>query len=128
MRGFDKFNEILKRTATLTNIDNPQKPPDAIVFTKEAAQIGAFMWTVKFASRFSKRVQEKTSKNLAEIFVNKNSVEELEKLAKINIEKGEALKRVINILAITNNLDYMPEVEQPIGQPTEQPQVAIPAQ
>lgn len=128
LRGFDKFNEILKRTATLTNIDNPQKPPDAIVFTKEAAQIGAFMWTVKFASRFSKRVQEKTSKNLAEIFVNKNSVEELEKLAKINIEKGEALKRVINILAITNNLDYMPEVEQPIGQPTEQPQVAIPAQ
>ena len=70
----------------------------------------------------------KTSKNLAEIFVNKNSVEELEKLAKINIEKGEALKRVINILAITNNLDYMPEVEQPIGQPTEQPQVAIPAE
>lgn len=128
LRGFDKFNEILKRTATLTNIDNPQKPPDAIVFTKEAAQIGAFMWTVKFASRFSKRVQEKTSKNLAEIFVNKNSVEELEKLAKINIEKGEALKRVINILAITNNLDYMPEVEQPIEQPTEQPQVAIPAQ
>jgi len=128
LRGFDKFNEILKRTATLTNIDNPQKPPDAIVFTKEAAQIGAFMWTVKFASRFSRRVQEKTSKNLAEIFVNKNSVEELEKLAKINIEKGEALKRVINILAITNNLDYMPEVEQPIGQPAEQPQVAIPAQ
>jgi hypothetical protein len=128
LRGFDKFNEILKRTATLTNIDNPQKPPDAIVFTKEAAQIGAFMWTVKFASRFSKRVQEKTSKNLAEIFVNKNSVEELEKLAKINIEKGEALKRVINILAITNNLNYMPEVEQPIEQPIEQPQVAIPAQ
>lgn len=128
MRGFDKFRKILKRTATLANIDNPKKPPDAIVLTKEAAQVGAFMWTVKFASRFSKRVQEKTSKNLAEIFVNKNSVEELEKLAKINIERGEALKRVINILAITNNLDYMPEVEQPIGQPTEQPQVAIPAQ
>ena len=35
---------------------------------------------------------------------------------------------VINILAITNNLDYMPEVEQPIAQPAEQPQVAIPAQ
>ena len=77
---------------------------------------------------FYKFNHKKTSKNLAEIFVNKNSVEELEKLAKINIEKGEALKRVINILAITNNLDYMPEVEQPIGQPAEQPQVAIPAQ
>lgn len=114
LRGFDKFNELLKRTATLANIDNPKKPPDAMVLTKEAAQIGAFMWTVKFASKFGKRVQEKTSRQLAEIFVNKNSVEELEKLARIDISKGEALKSVINILAFTNNLDYMPEVQQEI--------------
>ena len=103
-----------KRTATLANIDNPVRPPDATVLTREAAQIGAFMWTVKFANKFSKRVQEKTSRQLAEIFVNKNSVEELEKLAKIDISKGEGLKSVINILAFTNNLDYMPEVQQEI--------------
>jgi len=110
LRGFDKFNEVLKRTATLTNIDNPKKPPDAMVFTREAAQVGAFMWTVKFANKFSKRVQEKTSRQLAEIFINPNSVKELEKLAKIDISKGEALKSVINILASTNNLEYQPEV------------------
>ncbi len=114
LRGFDKFNQLLKRTATLANIDNPKKPPDAMVLTREAAQIGAFMWTVKFANKFGKRVQEKTSRQLAEIFVNKNSVEELEKLARIDISKGEALKSVINILAFTNNLDYMPEVQQEI--------------
>ena len=133
LRGFNKFNEILKRTATLANVDNPKKPPDAIVFTKEAAQVGAFMWTVKFANRFSKRVQEKTSRQLAEIFVNKNSVEELEKLARIDISKGEGLKSVINILAFTNNLDYMPEVQQEIEdmqrqeylQSLSQPQVPI---
>jgi hypothetical protein len=133
LRGFDKFNEILKRTATLANIDNPVRPPDATVLTREAAQIGAFMWTVKFANKFSKRVQEKTSRQLAEIFVNKNSVEELEKLAKIDISKGEGLKSVINILAFTNNLDYMPEVQQEIEgiqrqeylQSLSQPQVPI---
>jgi len=37
LRGFDKFNEILKRTATLANVDNPKRPPDAIVLTREAA-------------------------------------------------------------------------------------------
>ena len=133
LRGFNKFNEILKRTATLANVDNPKAPPDAIVFTKEVAQIGAFMWTVKFANKFSKRVQEKTSRQLAEIFINKNSVEELEKLAKIDISKGEGLKSVINILAFTNNLDYMPEVQQEIEdvqrqeylQSLSQPQVPI---
>tara|TARA_R110000803_G_scaffold210792_1_gene283769 strand:+ start:889 stop:3150 length:2262 start_codon:yes stop_codon:yes gene_type:complete len=133
LRGFDKFNEILKRTATLANVDNPKKPPDAMVLTREAAQVGAFMWTVKFANKFSNRVQEKTSRQLAEIFVNKNSVEELEKLARIDISKGEGLKSVINILAFTNNLDYMPEVQQEIEniqrqeyqQPLSQPQVPI---
>ena len=133
LRGFNKFNEILKRTATLANVDNPKAPPDAIVFTKEVAQIGAFMWTVKFANKFSKRVQEKTSRQLAEIFINKNSVKELEKLAKIDISKGEGLKSVINILAFTNNLDYMPEVQQEIEdvqrqeylQSLSQPQVPI---
>jgi len=120
LRGFDKFNEILKRTATLANVDNPKRPPDAIVLTREAAQIGAFMWTVKFANRFSKRVQEKTSRQLAEIFVDKNSVEELEKLAKIDITKGEALKKVINILAITNNLKPLPTEDQPVEQPVPQ--------
>jgi hypothetical protein len=133
LRGFNKFNEVLKRTATLANVDNPKAPPDAMVLTKEVAQIGAFMWTVKFASKFSKRVQEKTSRQLAEIFVNKNSVEELEKLAKIDISKGEGLKSVINILAFTNNLDYMPEAQQEIEniqrqdylQSLSQPQVPI---
>jgi hypothetical protein len=133
LRGFNKFNEVLKRTATLANVDNPKAPPDAMVLTKEVAQIGAFMWTVKFASKFSKRVQEKTSRQLAEIFVNKNSVEELEKLARIDISKGEGLKSVINILAFTNNLDYMPEAQQEIEniqkqeylQSFSQPQVPI---
>jgi len=78
------------------------------------------MWTVKFANRFSKRVQEKTSRQLAEIFVDKNSVEELEKLAKIDITKGEALKKVINILAITNNLKPLPTEDQPVEQPVPQ--------
>jgi hypothetical protein len=112
--GFDKFNEVLKRTAKISNIDNPQRPPSQTVLTKEAAQIGAFMWTVKFASKFGNKVEERTTKKLAEIFVNKNSVEQLEKLAMVDITKGEALKIVTNILAITNNLDYPPEIQAEI--------------
>lgn len=113
--GFDKFNQVLKRTAKISNIDNPQRPPSQTVLTKEAAQIGAFMWTVKFASKFGKKVEERTTKNLAEIFVNKNSVEQLEKLAMVDISKGEALKIITNILAITNNLEYPPEIQAEIN-------------
>ena len=64
-----------------------------------------------------KRKQEE--KKLAEIFVNKNSVEQLEKLAMVDISKGEALKIVTNILAITNNLEYPPEIQTEIDKQIE---------
>ena len=118
--GFDKFNQVLKRTAKISNIDNPERPPSQIVLTREAAQVGAFMWTVKFAGKFGKMVEERTTKKLAEIFVNKNSVEQLEKLAMVDISKGEALKIVTNILAITNNLEYPPEIQTEIDKQNRQ--------
>lgn len=114
--GFDKFNEILKRTAKIANIDNPQRPPDKIVLPQQAAQIGAFMWQVKFAGRYGQYVQEKATRDLAKIFTMPDSVRQLEKLARIDINKGEALKAVINILAITNNLDQSEPQEQSIPQ------------
>jgi len=110
--GFKKFNDVLKRTGRIVNIDNPQRPPDTRVYTRDAAQIGSFMWQVKFAGKYAEAVQNKTIKDLAKIFTQPDSVAQLEKLARTDITKGEALKIVTNILAVTNNLNYLPPAEE----------------
>lgn len=100
--GFDKFNEVLKRTARITNIDNPKMPPNAKNLPQTAAQIGSFMWRVKFASKYGEFLQQKTMQDLAKVFTSKNSVDELVKLAKTDLDSTEAVIRTVNIIAATS--------------------------
>ena len=100
--GFDKFNEVLKRTARITNIDNPKIPPDSRNLPQTAAQIGSFMWRVKFASKYGEFLQQKTMQDLAKVFTSKNSVDELVKLAKTDLDSTEAVIRAVNIIAVTS--------------------------
>lgn len=100
--GFDKFNEVLKRTARIANVDNPKIPPDARNLPQTAAQIGSFMWRVKFASRYGEFLQQKTMQDLAKVFTSKNSVDELVKLAKTDLDSTEAVIRTVNIIAATS--------------------------
>ena len=107
--GFQKFNEVLKRTARLANVDNPSSPPKEGLLLRDVAQIGSFMWHVKFAAKFERYTQNKTIEDLANIFVRPDSVKQLEKLAKINPGSEEAQRIVRNILYITNNLKTQEE-------------------
>lgn len=107
--GFQKFNEVLKRTARLANVDNPSSPPKEGLLLRDVAQIGSFMWHVKFAAKFERYTQNKTIEDLANIFVRPDSVKQLEKLAKINPGSEEAQRIVRNILYITNNLKSQEE-------------------
>lgn len=131
--GFQKFNEVLKRTARLAGVDNPSSPPKEGLLLRDVAQIGSFMWHVKFAAKFERAIQSKTIEDLANIFVRPDSVKQLEKLAKINPASEEAQRIVRNILYVTNNLKTQEErdreayIEQ-MQSGAVQPQVAIPAE
>ena len=92
----------MKRTARIANIDNPKIPPDSRNLPQTAAQIGSFMWRVKFASRYGEFLQQKTMQDLAKIFTSKNSVDELVKLAKTDLDSTEAVIRTVNIIAATS--------------------------
>ena len=131
--GFQKFNEVLKRTARLANVDNPSSPPKEGLLLRDVAQIGSFMWHVKFAAKFERYTQNKTIEDLANIFVRPDSVKQLEKLAKINPASEEAQRIVRNILYVTNNIKTQEERDreayiEKLQSGDVQPQVAIPAQ
>ena len=84
--GFNNFNEVLKRTARIANVDNPKIPPNPRNLPQTAAQIGSFMWRVKFASRYGEYLQQKTMQDLAKnILLAKNSVDEISQTCKKQI-------------------------------------------
>lgn len=131
--GFNKFNNVLQRTARIANVDNPRVAPSEQFLFRDIAQFGSFMWHVKFAAKLNTRVKNKTIEDLANIFTDKNSVALLEKLAKTNPASDEAQKIVRTILYYTNNLKSQEErdreayIEQ-LQSGAVQPQVAIPAE
>ena len=131
--GFQKFNDVLKRTARLANVDNPSSPPKEGLLLRDVAQIGSFMWHVKFAAKFERFTQNKTIEDLANIFVKPDSVKQLEKLAKINPASEEAQRIVRNILYVTNNIKTQEERDreayiEKLQSGDVQPQVAIPTE
>ena len=126
--GFNNFNEVLKRTARIANVDNPKIPPNPRNLPQTAAQIGSFMWRVKFASRYGEYLQQKTMQDLAKTFTSKNSVDELVKLAKTDLDSTDAVIRSINIISATRPLQelereqYLQSLSQPpipVGQTTQ---------
>ena len=113
--GWKNFNSILERTGRLVNINNPALPPDPRFLSKDAAQIGSFMWRIKFANKFSETLQKRTNRQLANIFTSPNSVKTLEELGKLNVGSRDAINRVIYLLSINGFVQAEPQ-EQPIAQ------------
>jgi hypothetical protein len=112
--GFNNFNAVLKRTARLANIDNPQMPPDARNLPQQIAQIGSFMWQVKFASQYSKLLQDKTMADLANVFTKKESVKALIELAKKDPKSNDAVNNVVRIIAISQGLEPQEQQVEPL--------------
>jgi len=110
--GFLNFNKVLKRTANIVGVNNPASPPDISLLTRDVAQIGSFMWHVKFAAKFERFTKEKTLEDLANIFTQENSIEALEALAKTNPNSVKATNLVRRILYVTNNIQNDPMLEQ----------------
>lgn len=114
LSGFKNFNEVLKRTARIANVDNPRIPPDARNLPQQVAQIGSFMWRVKFASRYGEYLQDKTMADLAKVFTKKESVNELIKLSKLNPNSVEAINKVVTIIAISQGLEPQEQQVEPL--------------
>lgn len=130
--GMDKFDKILKKTATIAGIDNPSFPPDKFNLTREAAQFGSFMWQVKFAGKYGQYVNDKTMKELANVITKKESVKALVDLAKINPAAKDASILVTRIIAGFNPImdaqqeQYLQGQSQTQALGRQQPQPQVP--
>ena len=110
--GWKNFNEVLKRTGRIVNIDSPGTPIDPSFLPRDLAQIGSFMWRVKFAGKLDEKLQSRAIKQLANVFVKENSVEELVKLGKTGVDTSEAVRRTARLVAISEPARDLPEQEQ----------------
>lgn len=107
--GFTKFNNVLKNTAKIVNLDDPKIAPTARNLPQEVAQIGSFMWRIKFASRYGEFLKRRTMEDLAKVFTQRNSVDELVKLAKTDPESIDAINIVINLIAASRPFNELQE-------------------
>jgi len=121
--GMDKFDKVLERTAKIANIDNPSFPPDQTVLTKEFAQLGSFMWQVKYAAKYGQYVNNKTMKELANVLTKKESVNALIELAKTNPASKDAAILTTRMIAGFNPI--MDAQREQYLQSLLQPQVPI---
>lgn len=113
--GWKKFNDLMERTAKIVNVNNPSLPPDPRFIPKDVAQFGAFMWRVKFASKFGEAIERSTNRKLANMLTSPDSVKILEELGKLNVGSRDAINRSIYLLSINGFIQSEPQ-EQPIAQ------------
>ena len=114
--GWNNFNEVLKRTGRLVNIDSPGAPIDPRFLPRDIAQIGSFMWRIKFAGKLDEVLQERSIKQLANIFIKDNSVEELVKLGKVGVDTNAAIRRVAYIVSLSEPIRQDQPIEQAVPQ------------
>lgn len=114
--GWNNFNEVLKRTGRLVNIDSPGAPIDPRFLPRDIAQIGSFMWRIKFAGKLDEVLQERSIKQLANIFTKENSVEELIKLGKTGVDTNDAIRRVAYIVSLSEPIRQDQPIEQAVPQ------------
>jgi hypothetical protein len=107
--GWNNFNEVLKRTGRIVNIDSPGTPIDPKFLPRDLAQIGSFMWRVKFAGKLDEKLQQRAIKQLANVFTKDNSVEELVRLGKTGVDTNEAVRRTAYLVSISEPGKQLPE-------------------
>lgn len=110
--GWRNYNEVLKRTGRIVNLDSPGTPIDPKFLPRDIAQIGAFMWRVKFAGKLDESLQQNAVKQLANVFTKNNSVEELVRLGKTGVNTNEAVRRTARLVAISEPGRNLQELER----------------
>ena len=83
---------------------------------RDIAQIGSFMWRIKFAGKLDEVLQERSIKQLANIFIKDNSVEELVKLGKVGVDTNAAIRRVAYIVSLSEPIRQDQPIEQAVPQ------------
>ena len=110
--GWRNFNEVLKRTGRIVNLDSPGTPVNPKFLPRDIAQIGSFMWRVKFAGKLDEALQQRAIKQLANVFTSPNSVEELVRLGKTGVDTSEAVRRTARLITISQPAQSLPQEEQ----------------
>lgn len=110
--GWKNFNEVLKRTGRIVNLDSPGTPVNPKFLPRDIAQIGSFMWRVKFAGKLDEALQQRAIKQLANVFTSPNSVEELVRLGKTGVDTSEAVRRTARLITISQPAQSLPQEEQ----------------
>jgi hypothetical protein len=114
--GWKNFNEVLKRTGRIVNIDSPGTPIDPKFLPRDLAQIGAFMWRVKFAGKLDEKLQQTAIKQLANVFTKENSVKALVDLGKTGVDTNDAIRRTAYLISLSEPIRQDQPIEQPVLQ------------
>ena len=69
--GWNNFNEVLKRTGRLVNIDSPGAPIDPRFLPRDIAQIGSFMWRIKICWQTRRSVTREINKTISKTYLQK---------------------------------------------------------
>lgn len=122
--GFENMINILERTARISNINKPGFDVQGIAkqtLAKDLAMAKTFNPLVRLSTKYSELRADRALDNLGRVLANPNSTKLLVELGRTNPTSKAAIRKTLQIIDTVS-----PLVER--QQPTEQPQVAIPAQ
>lgn len=102
--GWRNYTEVLKRTGRIVNLDSPGTPINPKFLPRDIAQIGSFMWHVKYAAKLDEALKDRAIKTLANTFTKDNSVEELVKLGKMAVGSSDSIKKTAYIITLSDPL------------------------
>jgi len=122
--GFENMLNILERTSRISNINKPGFDVQGIAkqtLAKDLAMAKTFNPLVRLSTKYSELRADRALDNLGRVLANPNSTKLLVELGRTNPTSKAAIRKTLQIIDTVS-----PLVER--QQPTEQPQVAIPAQ
>jgi len=122
--GFENMINILERTARISNINKPGFDVQGIAkqtLAKDLAMAKTFNPLVRLSTKYSELRADRALDSLGRVLANPNSTKLLVELGRTNPTSKAAIRKTLQIIDTVS-----PLVER--QQPTEQPQVAIPAQ
>ncbi|MDB2619861.1 hypothetical protein N9Y18_06395 [Litoricolaceae bacterium] len=121
--GFENMLNILERTSRISNINKPGFDVQGIAkqtLAKDLAMAKTFNPLVRLSTKYSELRADRALDNLGRVLANPNSTKLLVELGRTNPTSKAAIRKTLQIIDTVS-----PLVER--QQPTEQPQVAIPA-
>ena len=122
--GFENMLNILERTSRISNINKPGFDVQGIAkqtLAKDLAMAKTFNPLVRLSTKYSELRADRALDNLGRVLANPNSTKLLVELGRTNPTSKAAIRKTLQIIDTVS-----PLVER--QQPTEQPQVAIPAE